>query len=214
MKLILARHGNTFRPGDKVFYVGGKNDLPLVEQGVAQAERLADVLSQQSIDAVYSAPLKRTKEFAEIAIKKARSRPNLIIDERLTELDYGQWSGLSDDEIREKFGEQCLRDWIEKSAWPGNCGWSGSEMAVRADVCNLIKEIEEKHAQDATVLIVSSNGKLRYFLDLIDGEFEKRLQSRSFKVGTGKVCLLQRNGKGFELCLWNEEPGKLRDFIG
>ena len=39
MKLILARHGNTFGPQDKVTWVGSTNDLPLVEEGLAQAQR-------------------------------------------------------------------------------------------------------------------------------------------------------------------------------
>ncbi len=60
--LLLARHGNTFAPGQKVVWVGARNDLSLVESGLAQAHVLAEALEKASVkpDAIYAATLKRT----------------------------------------------------------------------------------------------------------------------------------------------------------
>ncbi|MCD8562767.1 MAG: histidine phosphatase family protein, partial [Alphaproteobacteria bacterium] len=71
--LIIARHGNTFGPGDTVTYVGGRTDLPLVEKGVEQAKALGRYLKDNRLipDVVYSSLLKRTQETARIAVKKA-----------------------------------------------------------------------------------------------------------------------------------------------
>lgn len=116
MKLILARHGNTFSANDKVCWVGSQNDLPLVESGVAQAQRAADSLRHVDLAGIYCAPLKRTKKFAEIIEStNERNAPSPVEDGRLTELDYGRWSGLSDAEIVDKFGEKTLRAWVDKS---------------------------------------------------------------------------------------------------
>lgn len=213
MKLILARHGNTFGPHDKVTWVGSKNDLPLVEQGVTQAERAGKALKDADLSAIYFAPLRRTKTFAETVATESGTKARLIEDQRLMELNYGQWSGLNDKEIADKFGEKTLMEWVNHSVWPKDCGWTSDESIVRYEVKDLVNDITERFNKDATVLLVSSNGRLRYFLSLIEGEFDRRVAERTFKVGTGKVCLLIANGKGFELALWNEQPEALSPFI-
>jgi probable phosphoglycerate mutase len=215
MQLILARHGNTFGPGDKVTWVGSANDLPLVKSGLEQAERAAAALANTKLAAIYCAPLLRTKKFAEIvAAQQVAHNTNHItpvIDNRLTELDYGDWSGLSDDEIAEKFGDS-LQNWMNTSTWPTNCHWASSEAQVTAEIKSLVAELEAKHSGE-TVLLVSSNGRLRYFLKLIAGEFERRVASKQFKMGTGRVSLLNGQGQQYSLLSWNDEPAALKEIL-
>jgi probable phosphoglycerate mutase len=211
VRLILCRHGNTFGPGDKISWVGSQNDLPLVQQGIIQAQNVGKALSEARLSAIYFAPLQRTQQFAEIVAGVSKQEAPLIEDARLTELDYGLWSGLTDPEIADKFGETCLRDWTEKSIWPQKCGWPGNELSVGEEVRSFATEVTSTYDEDADVLVVTSNGKLRYFLKLIDGEFERRLKERSFKVATGRVCILHFREQKFQLSLWNELPEVLTD---
>ena len=211
MKLILARHGNTFAPGDKITWVGSANDLPLVESGLEQAERAATALEGTKLAAIYCAPLMRTKKFAEIVAARQTTKTTPIIDNRLTELDYGDWGGLSDDEISEKFGDS-LKNWIDTSTWPSGCHWASSEAEVTAEVQSLVAELETKHADEA-VLLVSSNGRLRYFLKLIAGEFERRVANKQFKMGTGKISVLTGQGEIYSLLSWNEDPAALKNVL-
>lgn len=213
MKLILARHGNTFKPEDKVCWVGSKSDLPLVESGITQADRVAEAVKDMTLTAIYFAPLKRTKEFAAIIARKSSSNAPLIEDNRLTELDYGLWDGLGDADITEKFGEQTLRDWIDRSIWPSNCQWASSEETVTKQVSEFVGELSKNYPHDATIMAVSSNGRLRYFLKLVAGEFEKRVQVKSFKVATGRVCLLETSDQGWRVALWNEQPESLAPML-
>lgn len=214
MKLILARHGNTFSANDKVCWVGSQNDLPLVESGVAQAQRAADSLRHVDLAGIYCAPLKRTKKFAEIIEStNERNAPSPVEDGRLTELDYGRWSGLSDAEIVDKFGEKTLRAWVDKSIWPEDGGWSSDEKTVTDEIQKLVEELKRRHAEDSNVVIVSSNGRLRYFLKLIDSEFERRVAASSFKVATGRVCLINVGDSDARLELWNEQPEALAKFL-
>src|SRR5689334_17941090 len=108
MNLILSRHGNTFGPNDPVVWAGLTNDLPLVEAGIAQAERLGRVLQIQKIRpvAVYCSSLQRTSKYASIIIERAELRLKPIVDKRLDEIDYGAWTGLTNSEIIKLFGEK------------------------------------------------------------------------------------------------------------
>ena len=71
--LIIARHGNTFGPGDTPTRVGGRTDLPLVEKGFEQGKAIGRHLKENRLipDVVYASNLKRTLQTAETAIKES-----------------------------------------------------------------------------------------------------------------------------------------------
>ncbi|MGA9265082.1 MAG: histidine phosphatase family protein, partial [Rhodomicrobium sp.] len=68
MLLLLARHGNTFEPSDKVVWVGARTDLPLTAKGREQAAALGEGLQPMKsvIKRIVSGPLQRTREHAGI----------------------------------------------------------------------------------------------------------------------------------------------------
>ena len=49
MKVVLARHGNTFGPGDTPVWVGAREDYPLVEKGREQSTAIGTYLNRHSI---------------------------------------------------------------------------------------------------------------------------------------------------------------------
>jgi probable phosphoglycerate mutase len=53
------------------------------------------------------------------------------------------------------------------------------------------------------VLVVSSNGVMRYFLGLVPGELESRRAARTLKVATGRVCRLRHAEDGWRVLAWN-----------
>ena len=61
----------------------------------------------------------------------------------------------------------------------------------------------------ACVLIVSSNGVMRYLLDLVTGELERRRQAGSFKVGTGRGGRLRCSAGEWQVSAWDSAPGAL-----
>ena len=61
MELILVRHGLPERQE----LDDGRADPPLAALGREQAERVADWLAQERIDAVYSSPMRRARETAQ-----------------------------------------------------------------------------------------------------------------------------------------------------
>ena len=205
MRLILARHGNTFGPGDAVYRVGLNEDLPLVEKGKEQAHEVAKVLSDQAIKAIYAAPLLRTKESAQV-LSDTLGLPEVILDKRLLELDYGLWGGLSDEEITEQHGSEELGAWNAHGVWPKDACFGKSENEIVAEVTEFCNELLSKHERDDTVYACSSNGRLRYFLTLA-GLFQEYSEQKKLKVRTGAICELVHDGH-WNVLQWNVLPSE------
>ncbi len=90
MELYMIRHGQTdFNKNKKL---QGVIDIPLNEYGVELAEKTAEGLKDIPFDAIYSSPLSRAFQTAEII---RGSRPIQVIPEdRLLELSFGEYEGL------------------------------------------------------------------------------------------------------------------------
>ncbi len=100
-QVILVRHGETEWNVTEVFR--GRIDIGLNETGVKQAELLAEHLSEMKIDAVYSSPLRRALTTAEKIANYHKL--DVVITPGLMDLDFGEWQGLSHQEVRNKYKE-------------------------------------------------------------------------------------------------------------
>ncbi|MEF9916086.1 MAG: histidine phosphatase family protein [Lachnospiraceae bacterium] len=90
MKLYLVRHGET--DGNKRKLLQGHSDIPLNDFGRTLAYKTGQGLQHISFDAVFTSPLKRAKETAEIIINKAKIP--FIVDDRIQEMGFGIFEGL------------------------------------------------------------------------------------------------------------------------
>jgi probable phosphoglycerate mutase len=71
----------------------------LSEPGRQQARRLAERLAQEPLRAIHSSPLERARETAGIIAQRIGLLP--VIDDDLTEIDFGDWAGRSFVELRD-----------------------------------------------------------------------------------------------------------------
>jgi probable phosphomutase (TIGR03848 family) len=90
--VILVRHGRT-RANTGGVLAGATPGVSLDDTGRAQAERLAARLSELTLAAVVSSPLERCRQTAEVIAAGQSSRPDIRIEDRLTEIGYGDWTG-------------------------------------------------------------------------------------------------------------------------
>ena len=92
-ELWLIRHGDTVwsESGRHT----GRTDVPLVPSGEDQARDLAPRLRGHDFALVLTSPLQRARETARLA-----GYPDAHVDENLLEWDYGDYEGLTSDEIR------------------------------------------------------------------------------------------------------------------
>ena len=106
--ILLARHGETDWNRDGRFQ--GHADPPLNELGRRQASELAERLAGDGVTALYSSDLRRALETA--AALAARLGLDVMPHAGLREVDVGSWSGLTRDEIAERFPGS-FRAWLE-----------------------------------------------------------------------------------------------------
>jgi len=101
----------------------GRTDLPLDDRGRAEAEALGRVLDQQPFDRVLVSPLRRARTTCELAGYGNQAE---ICDD-LVEWDYGDYEGLTTEQIRER-----VPGW---TIWTGGCpgGETIDQVAARAD---------------------------------------------------------------------------------
>jgi broad specificity phosphatase PhoE len=150
--IFLARHGESDWNVEKRFQ--GHSDRPLTERGRKQARALADLVGAEKIDAVYTSPLSRARETAEIVA--ARAGLEAVALPELREVDTGSWSGLSRADVEARFPEGFARWRSGGSGWED--GESYEEMAER--VIGALRKIAEDHP-DGRVLVISHGGPIR-----------------------------------------------------
>ena len=93
LRLLLVRHGlSSFNRERRI---QGRNDLSsLTAEGHQQASKTGEVLSNLTIDAVYSSPLKRAAATTDNILQTFNEGLKPIFDEGLLEIELGPWSGF------------------------------------------------------------------------------------------------------------------------
>ena len=156
VRLLLARHGQTEWHRDNRYV--SRTDIALTETGHAQALALAHRAEREKVDLVFSSPLGRALLTAKPAAAARNLEPET--DERLRELDFGEWEGRTLAEIREEDPESVRR--FEES---GEHGFPGGEPLHEGAerVFDVFAELSRSHA-GGTVLVVAHNTLLRLAL--------------------------------------------------
>lgn len=101
--IYFTRHGQTTWNLEK--RLQGKGNSELTDEGIKQAEALRYRLDNQDIDVIYSSPLKRAKETANII--KGNRNIDVILEEGLQEINFGEYEGHTEEELlREGKGKE------------------------------------------------------------------------------------------------------------
>ena len=85
--IYIFRHGKTDLNSSGLLQ--GRSDHPLNEEGIRRSKQVAALLGHVAFDHVFSSPLLRARQTAEIIAPDK----TIKIDERLIEMDYGPYEG-------------------------------------------------------------------------------------------------------------------------
>jgi broad specificity phosphatase PhoE len=167
IQIILMRHGRTSwnvqdRKGRRF---RGLVDLPLSEEGVAQARTTAQRLAGISLTAFYSSPLQRALRTAQIL-----AEPHGLIPRAspgLTSMDYGDWTGQFTADVAQRWPEQ-YRQWMHDPfslRIPG--GGSATDLRDRAVAA--LRAILGRHSDGETIVLVTHQVVTRTLVCVLAG---------------------------------------------
>ena len=141
LQIVLIRPGST--DYDVQGRIQGSLDIPLAEQGLAEAAAVAERLRGQGIEVVYTPVAQPPLETADLIAKALAVKRKKI--ERLQNLHMGLWEGMLVEDVRHK-QPKVYRQWQEQ---PENvCPPEGEMLAeadgrVRAAMVKLLKRHKE-----------------------------------------------------------------------
>ena len=161
MKIYLIRHGETDR--NKVKCLQGRTDIELNEYGRELAYKTAEGLKEVDFDMIFTSPLKRARETAEI-IRRGRNVP-VIIEERIQEISFGECEGLCYGKDNYSIPDKDFMNFFdqpERYAVPV-AGESFEEVIARTG--EFLKELADKREyQDKTILLSTHGCALKAIL--------------------------------------------------
>lgn len=201
VKLLIARHGNTFAPGETPRRVGARTDLPLVGSGQEQAKRLGAYLKNNDLqpDIVYTSRLKRTIETAQGALAElGLSRP-IHQSDLFDEIDYGPDENLTDADVIARIGADAIAAWDQDAIMPQ--GWSPAPDLLQKRWADFAAHCE-KTADGKTILVVTSNGIARFAPALTGAA----ASLRDRKMSTGALSILEGGNGNWTIRAWNLKP--------
>lgn len=165
---FLTRHGESEL--NTQWILNGVRDVKnaLTEKGKEQVDASIETLRNAKIDLVYYSPLERTSETAHrIADALGLDASACISDDRLMEMQFGEFEGKKVNEYHAFFGSGYNR--LIKHPEGGEC-WND----VRKRVGSFLYEVEATH-RGKQILIVSHNGTLQMIQAVAYGTDHERL---------------------------------------
>ena len=168
--LALVRHGQSLWNHENRFT--GFVDVPLTEQGRAEARKAAEALQGLKFDVAYTSALSRAQETLAILLDTLGQRPPVIRDAALNERHYGDLQGLNKADAAREFGEKQVHIWRRSYDVPPPNGES-LEMTAKRVLPFFDRAIAGDLRQVKNVLVVAhgnSNRSLVMRLDKLSGE--------------------------------------------
>ncbi|MGI5892513.1 MAG: alpha-ribazole phosphatase [Bacillota bacterium] len=196
-RIYLIRHGET--EFNNLWRYQGLLDHGLNENGQAQALALGTYFAQRKVDAIYASNLKRALETAK-PIAEIHNLP-INTEERLKEMDFGLWEGLSFAEIEADFPDLAKRWLAEPHLVTIPQGETFVQVGQRAAAA--FRDIADKH-RGQSVVIVAHGGVNRLILCDLFGLDYCRL--RQFKQDNGAVTIIDSYDNIYTLSLANYRP--------
>jgi probable phosphoglycerate mutase len=146
--IIFLRHAQATNNVERVL-AGRSEGIPLTELGLQQAEKIANFLEPLKISAIYSSPIERAIHTTKIVSDKL----NLTyeIDQRLTEIEMGSFSGMLYEEMFAKHGNIFLKFYQDNPVIEQN----GVEpfSSVKKRILDMVNYCSQKHDNENILLV-------------------------------------------------------------
>jgi 2,3-bisphosphoglycerate-dependent phosphoglycerate mutase len=203
-RILAIRHGQTAWNADG--RIQGHTDIPLDELGRWQAERLADALADDDVQAIVASDLWRAQQTA--APLAARKGLPVQTESGLRERGFGEFEGLSFAQIEQRWPAQAAA-WRRRDP---DFGARGGEVLreFRARVVVAVERLALAHRGQCIALVTHGG-----VLDLLYREATRLALDapRTWQLANAGINRLLHSGQGLVLVGWADvghlqaEPG-------
>lgn len=145
MTVILLRHGVSTSNNARTL-AGRSHGVELSDHGAEQAQAAAQRLSTVPISRVVTSPLLRCQRTVSPVAAELSLEP--VIDERLVEVDYGQWTGRPLAELLDEPLWQVVQRHASAAVFPGGEGLAQVQARAVAAVRDHDRALAELHGGD------------------------------------------------------------------
>ncbi|KEA65123.1 Alpha-ribazole-5'-phosphate phosphatase [Marinobacterium lacunae] len=156
LTLELLRHGETIRGRCYL----GRTDAPLNERGWQQMHEGLSQRSADQYDAIISSPRSRCLDFARAWADDDR----LSIEPRIAEYDFGEWDGMTGEELYERYPQALSRFWSDPWRYPPPGAESMPAFFTRLESC--LDDLKRMYT--GRVLLICHGGVICVMRSLIE----------------------------------------------
>jgi len=201
MELICVRHGRTAWNAGRRFQ--GQTDIPLDDEGLAQAQALAVHLRHERFDLALASDLVRARTTAETIC--ASHDLEIELTPELREMHFGQWEGLTWDEIVARWPELDAKNEKAPMYYTAEGGESWDALCVRVDT--FLRATTARMAPADRALIVSHAGVMHGIVRSLTSAGGSGAHPVAVGIKFAPAAILRARGSfdaGWELTAINE----------
>lgn len=163
---IIMRHGEADHNVAGILSSKPNNPHHLTDAGKAVVNATADLLDKEHIDVMFVSPYVRTRETADIVIERRAFKGPVIIDDRLSEFNFGDFDGKQIEEYHRYFSS--LHEKLSKRLPNGENLYD-----VRKRVGDFIYDIDSQY-EGKHILIITHDSPATAFEVVAEGADEKK----------------------------------------
>jgi len=193
--IIFLRHGQAENNTRRIL-AGRAGGVPLTDTGRDQAQKAAEFLEHLNVSAIYSSPIERARSTAEIVAR--HNSLDVTFDERLIELEMGDFTGMRYDDIFSNHGNVFLK-FYEGSKEIAENGIETFDQ-VKSRVGNIVSHVLKEHP-DQNIVLVTHMDPIKAMLSAVIDPSPKTLFEMI--IANASLNIFRENNSKFSLSAIN-----------
>lgn len=195
MKIYLVRHAST--PWNELGLWQGVVDTELSERGIGEAKSVAEFFKSKKVDLIFSSPMKRALQTAQIIAQEIGYEGELLIDNRLRECEIQLWNGMTTEELLKVYHDEFF-EWFNNL--DSNVNGVESLKSVQKRMYDFVEYLILQFPVDG-VIIVSHAIALRMLISKVLGITPPN--HVNFGLDNASVTILENNSRKLRVTLLN-----------
>lgn len=201
MQLYFVRHGKTIWNLEGRFQ-GANGDSPLLPESREILSQLGDHLSQVTFDHVYTSPLKRAQDSAELIMARNANPQPIIPEPALREWNLGRLEGQKFSVLSAIYPNQMAAFRQNLLRFDHTVFEAESVYQATKRVADFVATLD--YAHDDKVLLVGHGACFTAAINVLIGGQPGELRQRGGLNNASLSILESEDGKHFELLKWND----------